>query len=267
MHIRPVKYQEIDHLENFPPESWHFNLVEFTKFHFGSDYFIPLVAEKGGEIVATGNGIYTGRTGWLGNIIVRPEFRGEGIGRAITVAVMKKLLDWNCRSLLLIATSEGESLYRKMNWEICGSYSFYRCELPVSSSGNELIRKITKQDHRKIAELDRVITGEERIPLLEKFMDQGFVFGKNEISGFYLPHFGEGLIVAEDELAGLELLHKKLGSVKNAMVVIPEENKTAGEFMENMGFRHHSKANRMCWGVRPDWKPEGIFSRASGYCG
>lgn len=267
MHIRPVKYQEIDQLENFPPESWHFNLVEFTKFHFGSDYFIPLVAEKGGEIVATGNGIYTGRTGWVGNVIVRPRFRGVGIGKAVTRAVMNKLLDWNCRSLLLIATSEGEGMYKKMGWEICGMYLYYRCRLPVSPLGNELIREIRKQDHHKIAELDRETTGEERFSILERFLDHGYVFVKNEISGFFLPDFGEGLIVAKDELAGLELLHKKLGSGKNTTVVLPEENHPARELLKNMGFRHPSKANRMCWGEPPDWKPEGIFSRASGYCG
>lgn len=267
MNIRPLKYQEIDRLEGFPPESWRFNLVEFTRFHFGSDYFIALVAEKDGGIVATGNGIYTGRTGWLGNIIVRPQFCGHGIGRAITMAVMKRLLDWNCRSLLLIATGDGEGMYKKMGWEICGNYLFYRCKLPVSPTESEMIRKIRKQDHQKIAELDREITGEERLPLLGRYLYRGFVFADNGISGFYLPDFGEGLIVAKDELAGLELLHRKIGSKKNTMVVIPGENKTASEFMENLGFKHHSRANRMCWGARPEWEPKGIFSRASGYCG
>ncbi|MFP4471013.1 MAG: GNAT family N-acetyltransferase [Bacteroidota bacterium] len=267
MHIRTIKYKEIDQLEGFPPENWHFNLVEFTRFHFGSDYFIPLIAEKGGEIVATGNGIYTGRTGWLGNIIVRPQFRGVGIGKAVTRAVMNKLLDWNCRSLLLIATSEGEALYKKMGWEICGSYLFYECALPVTYSENHMIRMIKKQDHSKIAKLDREITGEERFPLLEKFLDHGLVYDHDGISGFYLPAFGQGLIISREEPGGLELLHRKIGSSKISAVVIPEENQTAREFMENMGIRHHSKANRMCWGEHHNWKPEGVYSRASGYCG
>nr|NQU91854.1 GNAT family N-acetyltransferase [Bacteroidota bacterium] len=127
--IRKLKYKEIELLRDFPPADWHFNIVSFMKLHFGEDYFIPFVAEHSGEIVGVGNGIYTGDTGWLGNIIVKNDHRGKGVGTAVTNHLIVALKKWNCKSLLLIATRQGEPIYRKLGFNTTQYYHFFRCGL------------------------------------------------------------------------------------------------------------------------------------------
>jgi len=42
----------------------------------------------GSRIVAVGQGIATGRTGWIGHIIVQPDVRNRGLGSRMTQAEM-----------------------------------------------------------------------------------------------------------------------------------------------------------------------------------
>jgi len=49
------------------------------------------VAAAAADIVAVGQGIVTGQTGWIGNIIVRPDARRRGLGSRMTQEVTASL--------------------------------------------------------------------------------------------------------------------------------------------------------------------------------
>jgi GNAT superfamily N-acetyltransferase len=264
--IEALKREEIPELKNFAPADWNFDLPAFLLQHFGKDYFFAFTAKSEGRIVATGNGIFTGKAGWAGNIIVDEKFRLRGIGTAITKTIADEFIRRNCRSILLIATSSGMPVYYKLGFKTSLKYSFYKCPLLLDWQDEGYIRKIRKTDFEKILAIDKFCTGEDRKLLLSNFISKGYVFDKNGIQGFYLPDFGAGFIAAESSESGLSLLRFKL-SKPGQIVVIPEENFAASGFLEQMGCIETNIAPRMFLGQETDWHPEMIYSRAAGYCG
>ena len=266
MIIRKLKYSEIDVLKGFPPEEWHFDIISFMKLHFGKNYFFPVIAEKAGKIVGVGVGIHTGRTGWLGSIIVHEEERSRGMGGEITKYLIDMLGDMNCTSLLLIATDLGEPMYQKFGFETTDLYRFFKIDKTVQAPVQDCIRKISPKDFKMLWQLDRHATAEDRKDLLYDFTTNGYLYLKGESLGFFLPQFDQGLIVANDADAGLSLLQLKL-SMGMKGIVIPDDNNAALEFLSQLGYTSYATAPRMLLGEPVRWKPEFIFSRAAGYCG
>ena len=64
----------------------------------------------------------TAPVGWIGTIFVAPAWRGQGLGRAITQAIIDRLEAAGCRTLVLVATAEGRRLYERMGFEIQTRY-------------------------------------------------------------------------------------------------------------------------------------------------
>ena len=87
--IRPPTPAELPLLKDFAPPDWNTDLSITFSFHYGQPYFHPLVAELDGKFAGCANGLLNGNAGWLGNIIVLPEFRGRGIGYTLTAELVK----------------------------------------------------------------------------------------------------------------------------------------------------------------------------------
>lgn len=266
MKIRRLKYDEIGLLKDFSPPDWHFDLVNFMKMHFDEPYFIPLIADISNNVAGVGNGIITGETGWIGNIIVKEEFRRKGIATAITREVISKMREMKCRSFLLIATQEGFPLYRKLGFRNVANYCFFQTKNIHSQAIHPCIRPFMNSDFHSLLQFDFEATGEKREFLLRKVVDGGSVFHDEVVKGFYLPGFGQGYIVAKSVEAGSELLSFKMRKASGTLVV-PEQNFDAIGYLEKSGFHEKSIAPRMLLGEEMVWNPAMIWSRAAGYCG
>ncbi len=95
---------------------------EWLEFATTQPACIPFLAETDDEIVGTGVGTANGPVGWIGTIFIAPDRRGHGLGRAITQAIIDRLDATGCRSLVLVATSEGRRLYERMGFEVQTQY-------------------------------------------------------------------------------------------------------------------------------------------------
>ena len=264
--IQQLQHSEIPRLKNFPPDEWHLDLPEFLLLHFGKPYFYPIVAKFNNQIVGTGCGILNGTAGWLGTIIVRPEFRRQGIGHTITEHLVTFFDRKDYSTKLLIATELGEPVYKKMGFKQSSTYVFYGADTCVLKPRGNNIRRIEDDDFKGIEALDRRTTGEERKHLLRLFYSTGWVHDTEGINGFFLPDFGAGLIIADSEEAGFDLLNVKYRT-GSMTTVFPSENKTAKRFLEGQGFAKFLEVPRMVLGNELNWKPEYIYNRAAGYCG
>ena len=267
--IRPARSDELPLLKDFAPPDWHTNIAERFAFYFGRPYFYPIVAEHAGEIVGCANGLLNEAAGWLGNIIVLPEYRGHGIGTALTSHLLDYFHQHGCTSLVLIATKLGAPVYAKLGLKINSTYTFLRSEIPNPTPPSPNIRRAHAADFSAMRALDLEITAERRSAFLQPFLAGGWVFqpdSRKTVSGFFLPGLESGPIIARDVNSGLELLKFKL-SLGCTSVVVPSSNQPALDLLLSSGFRLENTAPRMTLGTDLEWIPAGVFSRTAGFCG
>ena len=268
--IRGLLPSEINLLENLPPKEWNMNLPEIVVLHYGHPYYYPIAALVDNKIVGFGNGILNNKVGWIGNILVTPENRRQGIGHGLTTHLVEYFKSKGCISQLLIASEMGKNIYARIGFQISSTYSVYQLEKEAKNYKPAAgLRKIKNEDYPVIRKLDEKVTGEERYHLVERFFATGFVYESaesKEVHGFYLPDLGNGFIVATSPEAGLELLKYRINEGKTT-VTVPSENIHGLEFLEKEGFLFRRILPRMVLGDKLNWKPDFIFNRGSGYFG
>jgi GNAT superfamily N-acetyltransferase len=266
--IRELRREEIPFLKEFTPPEWNTDLSSVFSLHFGQPYFHPVAAISHGAVVGCGNSLLQGNAAWLGNIIVLPEYRGRGIGRALTKHLMDACQSIGIRHQILIATKMGEPVYTRLGFEIATYYRFFKREKLFPSHGSSSIRRLEPEDAPDIYDLDRFVTAEERELFLGRFLEGGHVHlsPSGRIDGFLLPGLGNSLVIADDDEAGLSLLRQRL-DLGGQATVVPEQNEAAIGWLLSEGFAETQRAPRMVFGGDVSWHPERVYSRASGYCG
>ena len=269
LEIRDMKRAEIRGLSPMTPEFWSFDLVDFFAEHFGRSYFKPMVAVIKGKIVGTVNGVINGNAGWLGNVIVKPGYREQGIGSSLTATMIDYLRSRGCKSLLLIASEMGEPIYKRFGFEVSTTYRIFRNGSVTSTPTSANIKKIVPEDLPGLLELDREICGEDRELLVRSYPLQGWLYvhlPSNTMCGFYISNLGEGPVLARDSEAGIGLLMQKLHDHEKP-VVLPDDNQDAIDYLKANGFEELHAAKRMVLGPEVKWRPHLIFSRIGGWCG
>ncbi|HJU47101.1 MAG TPA: GNAT family N-acetyltransferase, partial [Gaiellaceae bacterium] len=150
---------------------------DWLEFATSSPGCRPLLAELDGEVVGTGVATVNGPVGWLGTIFLAPEWRGQGVGRAITQALLERLDEAGCRTAVLVATREGRRLYERLGFEVQTHYRILEAAgLPADdAAGVEAAatatgpRAFEPADLAAMLRLDAEATGEDRRHALERF--------------------------------------------------------------------------------------------------
>jgi GNAT superfamily N-acetyltransferase len=209
--IRKIRKDELPLIRDFPPPDWNLDLEKEYLKHYGRDYFYPVAAISGSTIVGTGIAVVNNNVTWLGTIIVREDYRNQGIGKGLTAHLIKYSISKGIKACNLCATELGLPVYQKLGFRHDMNYLSFKSETDIKivpGSGN--ISEIRKEDYSRILELDFTISGERRGKLLTATLNTGFKYQDSIIKGYYLPDFGRGLIIADSETAGLELLKFRL---------------------------------------------------------
>ena len=269
LEIRELRLAELPILKEFAPPEWHSDVSAIFRRHFGQPYFHPIVAEWAGAIAGCANGLLNGEAGWLGNIIVLPEARGKGIGTALTQHLVEFFRAKGVKHQILIATSLGERVYRKLGFEIVSNYIFFSRQegstLPDAAAG---VRPLKREDEEAVFALDKAVTGEIRHGCLRHYLEDAWVHAgaSGQVDGYYLPALGAGLIIASNDEAGSALICHKL-RLGAQTCVVPEGNKVAAEMLRSFGFVETARAPRMCLGPDVNWQPGRVYARGTGFCG
>lgn len=264
---RALDLSDVPMLAGFAPAEWHVALDAVCMAHVGRPYFHARVVTDGGRLAAIGQGIVTGATGWLGNIIVRPDARRRGLGSMITRDLVDVLRARGCSTLVLIATGLGEPVYAGLGFRRTAEYVFLSAPRLTNAPAGS-IRRLHQSDVADVLALDGGATAESRGELLEPHIATGWghVDANGRLDGFFLPALGGGPVIATGPEAGRSLLHFKHAYYPGPAVV-PAGNAAALDFLAAHGARETARAPRMVLGDEIAWRPERIFARASGYCG
>jgi predicted N-acetyltransferase YhbS len=228
----------------------------------------PMVAVEDGEIVATGVGTANGPVGWLGTIFVAPDRRGQGIGRAITEAIVDALEASGCGTLVLVSTREGLPLYEALGFELQDRYRILEA-VGLDGPTDPGVRPFQPDDLASMAELDRRATGEDRTHILRRFAHPAsakvLTGDADEVRGFVVrAPWGGGATVAmtvEDALRILQARRVAAGPEGGVRVGLLDSNEAGLARLEAEGLRRIWSAPRLVRGRPLPWHPDWIWGQ------
>jgi len=257
---------DLSGLNELQPADWG-DLVPRFQYFIQSAVCNPVKLSEDDRIIAIGTTMLHNDSAWLACVIVHPDFRNKGIGNKITQYLVDKLDKQKYKTVYLDATDLGYPVYLKIGFEVEAEYSHLRRNTPFTSlpvSGK--IVPYSTEYQNSIYQLDQEISGEDRSAILSDFISDAYIFLDNSnIQGFYIPDWGDGPIIARNDIAGIELINFRIQHTNIA--VLPSANLSAIRKYEQQGFQFYKFSRRMVLGNRKVWYPERIYNRISGQLG
>jgi len=265
MFIKPIVIEDINQIKGLQPDDWS-DIIPAIKYYVTSSFCTPIKICFKDRIIGIGASICFEKSAWLAHIIVDPEFRNRGIGYKIVIELLNSTKK-KCSMVSLISTELGFPVYKKAGFREVTEYQVLKRVNPWQEyPKSECIATYGEKYKSDIILLDKKVTGENRSALLADKIINSLVYVRNNIvTGFYIPDLGEGLIVAKDEKAGIELMKAKYSFSNTA--VLPIGNIAGIRFLKDNGFNKTICAKRMVFGEDLLWYPEKIFSRIGGNFG
>jgi ribosomal protein S18 acetylase RimI-like enzyme len=231
------------------------------------------IANLDGEDVGIVGSISYGDVGYLGNLIVRPEHRGKGIGAALMNEAMGHLREKGVLSIRLDAVPKAIALYERLGFR-CESLSLRFTGL-ASEKESKGCGRMMESDLLDVLGLDLRFFGAPRGRVLRRvyadFPELCFVAREgSKLKGFIMAKKGVGRIrigpwICEPDEPGVaeKLLHSVMYKVegRKLWVGVPGGNRGSVEILERNGFRSGPPSHRMCNdGCGETGIVEGIFS-------
>lgn len=266
MKIQIFDQSDINVLADLQPSDWG-SIVPPFEFYTKAKFCFPIKVTLGSKVVGIGATIIHKNTAWLAHIIVHPDQRNKGIGKLITQTLVDFSCSKQCDTINLIATDLGAPIYEKVGFVTETEYIFFK-DINVHSGWtiSKNIKQINENYYEQIANLDRQVSLEDRMFHLSQYFQNGFVFVQNEeVQGYYLPDFGEGMILSNSNEAGTELMKLRLQTKNNA--AFPVDNITAIQFFHELNYQNFKKAKRMRFGKKRAWQKTNIYNRIGGHLG
>ena len=255
-------------MEGWVAEPWEIAFL-LTAFPQGS----YCIRDNAGKNVAFVTSLKHETSGWIGNLIVAEEFRGQGLGGALFRKALEALGEAGVKTYWLTASEMGQPLYERngfssidtiVRWVGTGRQHH------LSSAQN--VESLAPPS--SILSADRHCWGDRREPLLAATVERGWVV--QEESGFIVVQpCGEALqlgpFTALDCGTAEVLLEKALRSIPLGAKIFldaPASNRPALCLFNRKGMRIAGRNELMYAGDRPDYRPEMLYGLATmGSCG
>ncbi len=266
MLIEPFTKEDLPEVSRLQPSDWN-GVTQHYEYYLSNDNCTPLKISIDGTIRAIGSVVFHENSAWLAHIITDKQFRGNGIGKKMTQALIDQVDDSVFPSIYLMSTELGYPIYKSLGFIEEGLHEFYLSNgKPIESVGHAKIRLAIEDDYHQIFKLDALTYGENRIIRLKETIDTCKVFAEGDrIIGFYMPDLLEGPIIAQSELAGKALMLERMKH--NTVAIVPDTNVNAKELLKSNNWKVFRTARRMRLGKERLFYPEMIYNRFSGQIG
>lgn len=226
------------------------------------------VAEVGDRVAGTvTTTIYEGCFAWIGMVLVDPEFRGRGIGRALLQQAIEFLDGRGIAAIGLDATPQGRPIYEKLGFAVEFELERWRLKRPAERRLN--LGVASPKLEEEVLRLDREVFGADRSNLLRALAESAPEFvqalsGRPGATGYALGRRGShsdhlGPWIADNECLAGQLLDTFLerSSRESVIVDCPRINPWAIALAGARGFELARQLTRMRRGknLRPG-RPE-----------
>jgi ribosomal protein S18 acetylase RimI-like enzyme len=220
-----------------------------------------LACHEQGKPVGFVTAVRHGRSGWIGNLLVRAASRGRGIGTALFRQAMQVLKSKNVDTVWLTASGYGRPIYERNGFQSCDQVR--RWERPGKGALQPGTSVPVCQGWQ---EIDYLGWGDTRDELLAYAAAGGVALGEEE--GFLmLQRLADGHQVGPFGALNSSVAHVLMDKVLpwggRIMLDVPASNRTASKLLTSRGFTVNSEVDLMYAGQPPAYHPEHIFGLAS----
>lgn len=257
---------------NQTPADWK----RFLRLDPGGCFLAELDGCPAGTVTTCSQGL---DLAWIGMVLVHPELRRRGVGRALLLHAIQHLRSRGVRCLGLDATPEGRKVYEPLGfipafsltrWE---SRSLTPLRQPSRHPRTPGFRDVRASDQPTLARLDQSTFGVARPQLLEALIQQSasarvLEDARGQIEGWGLLREGArarylGPVNATSDAAGVRMLEALLDAAAGHTVFcdIPDPRKAAVAWARRRGFTPQRSLTRMFLGTPPlPTSPSGLFA-------
>ena len=220
------------------------------------------VCREADRSVAFITSVSYGNSGWIGNLLVHPEFRKRGLGRGLMERAVAELLHIGVQTIWLTASAEGAGLYQKLGFAAIDQVKRW--------TGKGQLGEVLKPvpfDMESVREFDRAGWGDWRKSLLKVTCGRGRLYGS--WGGFLCcQQWEDGMQIGPwgcllESPAGQLLDQALAGAGGRVFLDIPAGNSAAATLLKNKGFAVKGSSLLMYLGIEPRYQPENIYALAS----
>jgi len=219
------------------------------------------IAETNGERVGHVFSVSYGKLGWIGLLIVRAEYRRDGVGTMLMKKAIAYLLSRGVETAKLEAVLEIVDLYRKMGFvDEYDSLRFVGKSRKDLSKQNERIQPMENEMIADIARFDSRYFGADRSKVVSRLFREypeycfvsrsgstidGYVMCRKADAGYKLgplvcdpmdPNIAKKLLV---------ICMSTMEQDEGVYIGVPAPNKAAIKILIELGFEQYSKSVRM----------------------
>lgn len=255
-----MKWPEMDMvLEWAAREGWNPGLHDAEAFYHAdpSGYFVGLLS--GIPVASISSVAYDGRFGFLGLYIVRPEYRGKGLG----IKIWEKALEYlGNRSVGLDGVVARQKDYEKYDFRFAYRNLRFVGNLSAFVKPSKNVTDLKNVDVRKIIEYDSKMFPARRDNFLSKWISQegsralGYLSDNGRLAGYGVARpcvtgFKVGPLFADNEQVAKELLSELAGRAARGgenpafFIDVPEPNQHALDLAKRIGMKKVFETARM----------------------
>lgn len=271
MTIEPFTLDDIEFdLAELEPTDWD-AMAARIRWHLSTEYAVALKSIFGEALVSgLGLAIAHNGSGWIGDRLMHPRFRGAELEDELVSALVMELEKMGCATQSVLAPEAAIPVFEAQGFVPDGHYVTYgggQCEVPTLDE----VELCEPHHSLGILRLDKLASGEDRRILISEHFYASRIFvsrtpsfsggpaSAGKVQGNYMVLLGEGLIVAENTFAGEELLRWHLPHVTE--ITLPERNLAAIEFLQLRKYTELRRVLRMRRGPSLPWRPEMVWGR------
>jgi GNAT superfamily N-acetyltransferase len=276
-YIRPFKHEDIDFAYKLNVmEQWD-DTKNGIKRMFNGEPNGCFIAEIKSEPVGHVFSISYGRLGWIGLLIVKPEYRRRGIGTLLTERAMDYLLSCKVETIKLEAVAAIADLYRRLGFvDEYDSLRFVGASRKITLLSSYCVNCLKKEEITQLAEFDAEYFGANRAKVLNRLYQDnprfcfvsrkgskiaGYIMFRKTKSGYKI---GPWMCNPENPQAARELLMECMEAIGHNVklyVGVPAANEVALEILQDFDFGQYSKSVRMYFGEKLETeRVDGVFA-------